>query len=67
MLWFLEREAEVLICEIRHAQDGPEFELAIAAPGIPERVERFDQPNVLIERWLACQRELRSMGWRPRA
>jgi hypothetical protein len=66
MFWFLERQAEVLICEIRHAPDGPEFELSIAAPGIPERVERFDQPNVLIERWLTCQRELRSMGWTPR-
>lgn len=66
MLWFLEREAEVLICEIRHADDSPEFELSISAPGIPERIERFDQPTVLIERWLNCQRELHSMGWRPK-
>lgn len=66
MLWFLERKTEVLICEIRRAHDGHEYELAIMAPGVPERIERFDQPKVLIDRWLWTQRELQSMGWRPR-
>jgi hypothetical protein len=67
MLWFLERQRDVLVCEIRHAEHGPEFELAISAPGIPERVERFDQPTDLIDRWLDCQRELRDMGWTPKS
>lgn len=66
MLWFLERHSEVLICEIRQAPDGSQFELVISAPGMPERVERFDEPSALLERWLACQQELRVMGWRPR-
>lgn len=66
MFWFLEREQEVLICEIRHADNSPDFELSISGPGIPERIERFDQPGHLIERWLRCQQELRSMGWQPR-
>jgi hypothetical protein len=66
MVWFLERESQVLICEIRQSEDTPEFELAISAPGTPERVERFDQPNALLERWLTFQQELHTSGWRPR-
>ena len=66
MLWFLERETEVLICEIRRAHDSDEYELAIMAPGVPERIERFDRPNVVIDHWLRTQHELQSMGWRPR-
>lgn len=66
MLWFLERQSEVLICEIRHASDGTDFELAISAPGIPERIERFERPAALIDRWIACQHELRLRGWKPR-
>ena len=66
MLWFLERESEVLICEVRQAGDGPEFELAIKPPGEPEQVQRFDEPTRLIEEWLARQRELHQAGWRPK-
>ena len=66
MLWFLEREAEVLVCEVRQAEDGPEFELAVRKPGEPEQIERFDEPSRLIEEWLARQQALRRAGWRPR-
>jgi hypothetical protein len=67
MLWFLERESEVLICEVRQAADGPQFELAVRKPGEPEQVERFDEPTRLIEEWLTRQRRYRELGWRPRA
>lgn len=66
MLWFLERHTEVLVCEIRQGPDGARFELVISAPGLPERVEQFDEPSALLERWLAYQQELRARGWRAR-
>ena len=66
MLWFLERDSEVLVCEIRQAEDGPSFEMAFRAPGQPEQVERVGEPSELIRRWLARQQQLRAEGWRPR-
>jgi hypothetical protein len=66
MLWFLERNSDVLICEVRQAQDGPEFELAMRKAGEPEHVERFGEPTALIEQWLSRQRQLHDDGWRPR-
>lgn len=66
MLWFLERELEVLVCEVRQAANGPEFELALRKLGEPEQIERFDEPTRLIEEWLARQQELRKAGWRPK-
>lgn len=66
MLWFLEKESETLICEVRQSDDGRNFELAERTPGEPEHVERFEEPTRLIEHWLARQRELYNAGWRPK-
>ncbi len=66
MLWFLERESELLVCEVRQADTGPEFELAVRKVGEPEQIERFEEPTRLIEEWLSRQQELREAGWRPR-
>jgi hypothetical protein len=66
MLWFLERESETLICEVRQAGDGDDFELAVRTPGQPEHVERFAEPTVLIETLVLRQQQLHKDGWRPR-
>ena len=66
MLWFLERQSEVLICEVRQADEGDEFELAVRAPGQPEQVERFAEPTQLIETLVQRQQQLHEEGWRPK-
>ncbi len=66
MVWFLERKSEVLVCEVRQAEDGPEFELALRKLGEAEQIQRFEEPTRLIEEWLARQQALHRAGWRPR-
>jgi len=67
MLWFMERESEVLVCEVRQADFGPEFELAVRKQGEPEQIERFEEPTRLLEEWLSRLQQLRQAGWRPRS
>jgi hypothetical protein len=62
MIWFLERGVELCVCEARH--EGEAFELAIMRPDGTERVERFENPSVLLERFVDCQQGLRRDGWR---
>lgn len=66
MVWFLERESEVLVCELRQVNDGSQFELATRLPGQAETVERFGEPTRLLETWLARQQQLHQAGWRPK-
>ncbi len=66
MLWFLERESETLICEVRQVDDGDEFELALRAPGQREQVERIAEPTALIETLVLRQQQLHRDGWRPK-
>jgi hypothetical protein len=66
MVWFLEREADLLVCEIRHpADDQPGYEFEIAGSDGP-RTLRFDCPTELITTYLHEQSRLMSEGWRPR-
>jgi len=67
MLWFLERESETLICEVRQADDADEFEFAVRAPGQPEQVERIAEPTALIEKLVRRQQQLHEEGWRPKS
>lgn len=65
MIWFLERNSDLLICEIRQLADGPyEFEIA-PAQGPPETL-RFTTAADLIHGYLQKQGALRAQGWRPR-
>ena len=66
MVWFLERESEVLVCELRHVNEGDHFEFAMRSPGQPETVERFSEPTRVLETLLARQRHLYQAGWRPK-
>ena len=64
MIWFLEKGADLLICEIRRAEDAYEFE--IAGPQGP-RTERYASPGDLISGYLRLHSRFRAQGWRPRA
>ena len=67
MVWFFERDNEVLVCEIRRDEASTSYEFEIAAPNGPATTKRFSSPTELIETYLSDQKRLRSQGWRPRA
>lgn len=65
MIWFLERESDLLICEIRRSNDG-QYEFETAPSGRPPETCRFASATELIDRYLVQQARLRAQGWRPR-
>ena len=67
MIWFFEKEADLLVCEIRHpADDQPGYEFEIAeSTGLT--VLKFDSPRELIAKYLTEQSRLIAEGWRPRS
>jgi hypothetical protein len=67
MVWFFERESEVLVCEIRRDEASTTYEFEIAGPNGPTKTLRFSSATELIDAYLEDQRQLRSAGWRPRA
>jgi len=67
VVWFFEKDSNLLICEIRRAaneHDGYEFEIADATG---PKTQRFDSPADLIANYLTAQARLIKDGWRPRA
>jgi hypothetical protein len=68
MVWFLERDADLIVCEIRPAAPGAAgtYEFEIAPPNGPVQTLRFDNPTDLIDTYLRQQAALRAKGWRPR-
>ena len=67
VIWFFEKEADLLVCEIRRpADDQPGYEFEVASSSGPT-LRRFDTPQELITNYLAEQRRLMKAGWRPRA
>ena len=67
MVWFYERENEMLVCEIRHDEGSSSYEFEIAGPNGPTKTQRFSSPTDLIDAYLKDQRQLLADGWRPRA
>ena len=65
MIWFLERNSDLLICEIRHCESGPDYEFEIAATGGPPETLRFTSASELIHGYLRRQSLLQAQGWRP--
>ena len=65
MVWFLEKNNEVLACEVRRGLDGA-YEYEVTASSGETRVQRFDHPTPLLDEYLKEQQELRRQGWRPR-
>jgi hypothetical protein len=67
MIWFLERQEHLLVCEIRRStgsQAGYEFEIADETG--PTTIH-CDSPKELIARYLTEHSRLVREGWRPRA
>lgn len=66
MIWFLEREKDLLICEIRRDDDSQVYEFAVAPRRGPAQTQRFESPTELIDQYLRTQTALVTQGWRPR-
>jgi hypothetical protein len=67
MIWFLERESDLLICEIRRSDDGACYEFETAPSGRPPDTQTYKSATELIDRYLREQSKLRAQGWRPRS
>ena len=65
MLWFFEKRRARLHYEIRRQTDGPDYELVITFPDGREEIERFSDPDAVVERALALQLTLVKAGWQP--
>ena len=67
MIWFFEKDTDLVVCEIRRAaDDASRYEFEIADAEGP-KTERFDSPAELIKNYLSAQARLLQDGWRPRA
>ena len=67
MIWFLEKQEELIVCEIRHSEEnGKVYEFEIADATGPTTL-RFDSPKELIANYLYRHSRLMAEGWRPRA
>jgi len=65
MLWFFERDAARLLYEIRRQVDGDDYELVLTFPDGRQEIEKYQDPNILIERSQRLQETLRKQGWTP--
>jgi hypothetical protein len=65
MVWFLERDSELMAFEVRRATDGA-WEYEVTSSRGESEVTRFPHATPLLEGYLKAQRELRRQGWRPR-
>ena len=67
VIWFLEKQDDLLVCEIRRAEDDQTaFEFEIADSKGPT-THRFGTPQELISKYLDEQKRLIREGWRPKA
>ena len=66
MIWFLERQDDLLVCEIRRATGAPGYEFEIADASGPNTFH-CQSPQELIAKYLAMHSRLMRDGWRPRA
>lgn len=66
MVWFYEKQDDLIVCEIRKAEDETTYEFEIASAEGPTTL-RFESPKELIAKYLIEQSRLQAEGWRPRA
>jgi len=67
VIWFLEKQEELIVCEIRHSDGNASvYEFEIADSKGPTTL-RFDSPKDLIANYLKKHSRLMAEGWRPRA
>jgi hypothetical protein len=66
MVWVLERNNDVLKCEIRQATNSADYEFEVVSKRGPTETSRFGSPTELIAGYLRRQNALHAQGWRPR-
>lgn len=66
MIWFLERDSDLVICEIRRSTDGTMYEFETAPSDRPAETRCYNSASELIDCYLHEQSALRAKGWRPR-
>jgi hypothetical protein len=66
MIWFLERESDLLICEIRRSTQGESYEFEVAPSAGPPDTRSYTSARELIDHYLRTQMTLKSQGWRPK-
>ena len=66
MVWQLQRNNDVLTCEIRESANPRHYEFEVASKRGPAETMRFASPTDLINSYLRWQTALRAQGWRPR-
>jgi hypothetical protein len=66
MIWFLQRNTDLMVCEIRQTIGEAAYEFEIAPPQGPPQTLRFESPTALINEYLRNQSVLQAEGWRPR-
>jgi hypothetical protein len=66
MIWFFEKNTDLMICEIRHSSDGPTYEFEVAPTVGPPETRRFASASDLLQEYLRKQSSLQAAGWRPR-
>ena len=65
MVWFLERDNDVIACEVRKSMDGV-YEYEVTGSNGQTRVQRYENPTPFLDAYLEEQQELLRQGWRPR-
>lgn len=65
MIWFMQRETELMICEIRRAEAGRLYEFELSPSIGPAHTERYESAGQLIHEYLRAQTRLKAQGWRP--
>jgi hypothetical protein len=65
VIWFLERQNDLLVCEIRKTAGDTAYEFEVADSNGPT-THRFDSPGDLIAEYLNEHSRLIAEGWRPR-
>jgi hypothetical protein len=66
MVWVLERDNDILKCEIRQAQTSSDYEFEVVSRRGPTETSRFGSATELITGYLRRQSALYAQGWRPR-
>jgi len=66
VIWFLEKQNDLLVCEIRRSAGSSGYEFEIADSKGPTTMH-CQTPTELIAKYLHAHSRLMRNGWRPRA
>jgi hypothetical protein len=66
MIWFFERERDLIVCEVRKTEDDTAYEFEVSASNAAPAVHHFKSAHDLIETYVREQRRLLAEGWHPR-